>query len=71
VLRTVFELKREEVTGRWRKMHSDMFHDMYSSPNIIMMMKSWKMRRAGNVACMRGNKNIYNVLTGKPERRII
>jgi hypothetical protein len=49
VLRRIFGPKRE-VTGDWRKLHNEELHDLYSSPNIIRMMKSRRMRWAGNVA---------------------
>jgi hypothetical protein len=52
VLRRIFEPKRDEVTGEWRKLHNEGLHILYSSPNIIRQMKSRRMRWAGNVACM-------------------
>jgi hypothetical protein len=44
VLRRIFGPKRDEVTGDWRKLHNRELHNLYSSPNIIRMMKSRKMR---------------------------
>jgi hypothetical protein len=43
-------LKRDEVTGDWRKLHNEELHNLYSSPNIIRMIKSRRLRRAGHVA---------------------
>jgi hypothetical protein len=44
VLRRIFEQKRDEVTGDWRKLHNEEFHDLYSSPSIIRIIKSRRMR---------------------------
>jgi hypothetical protein len=52
VLRRVFWPKRDEVTGEWRKIHSDKFIDLYSSPIIDQVIKSRRMRWVGHVACM-------------------
>jgi hypothetical protein len=49
VLRRIFEPKRDEVTGGWRKLHNEELHNMYSSPNIIRMIRSRRMRWAGHV----------------------
>jgi hypothetical protein len=51
MLRKIFELKREE-DGSWRKLHNDELHDLYSSPNIVRVIKSRRMRWAGHVARM-------------------
>jgi hypothetical protein len=40
VLRRIFGLKRDEVTGEWRKLHTDELNDLYSSPNIFRVIKS-------------------------------
>jgi hypothetical protein len=50
VLRRIFGLKRDEVTGDWRKLQNEELHKLYSSPNINRMIKSRKMRWAGHVA---------------------
>jgi hypothetical protein len=50
VLRRIFGPKRDEVTGEWRKLHNEELHDLYSSPSIIRIMKSRKMRWARYVA---------------------
>jgi hypothetical protein len=50
VLRRIFGPKRDEVTGRWRKLNNDELRDLYSSPSIIRIIKSRRMRWAGHVA---------------------
>jgi hypothetical protein len=50
VLRRIFGLKRDEVKGEWRKLHNKELHDLYSSPSIIRIIKSRRMRWAGDVA---------------------
>jgi hypothetical protein len=52
VLRRIFGPKRDEVTGGWRKQHNEELHNLYSSPNIIRMIKARRMRCAGHVARM-------------------
>jgi hypothetical protein len=52
VLRRIFGPGGDEVTGDWRKLHNEELHNFYSSPNIIRMMKSRRMRWAGHVARM-------------------
>jgi hypothetical protein len=66
VLRRVFGPKRDEITGEWRKLHND-FNDLYSLPNIVRVVKSRRMRRAGHVACMGEGRGVHRVLVGKPE----
>jgi hypothetical protein len=50
VLRRIFVLKRDEVTGAWRKLHNEELHNLSSSPSIIRMIESRRMRWAGHVA---------------------
>jgi hypothetical protein len=57
------------VTGEWRKLHNAELHNLYSSPNIIRMIKSRRMRLAGHVARMGEKRNAYRILVGKPEGR--
>jgi len=54
------------VTGEWRRLHNEELNDLYSSPNIVRVMK-WRMRWAGNAARMGEEKGVYRVLVGKPE----
>jgi len=56
VLRRIFGPKRDEVTGEWRKLHNEEPNDLCSSPNIILVIKSRRMRWAGHVACMGGEE---------------
>jgi hypothetical protein len=63
----IFGSKRDEVTGGWRKLHNDELHSFYSSPNIIRMIKSRRMRWARHVARMREKRNAYRILVVKPE----
>jgi hypothetical protein len=52
VLRRIFGPKRDDVTGQWRKLHNEELHDLYSSPTILRVIKSKRMRWAENVARM-------------------
>jgi hypothetical protein len=67
VLRRIFEPKRDEVTGEWRKLHNEELRDFYSSPSIIRIIKSRRMRWAGHVARMGEKINAYRLLVGKPK----
>jgi hypothetical protein len=67
VLRRIFGPKRDDVTGDWSKLHNEELHNLYSSPNIIRMVKSRRMRWAGHVAPMGKKRNAYRILVGKPE----
>jgi hypothetical protein len=63
----IFGPKRDGVTGGWRKLHNEELHDLYSSPSIIRIMKSRRMRWAGHVARMGEKRNVYGLLVRKPE----
>jgi hypothetical protein len=63
----IFGPKRDEVTGGWRKLHNEELHKLYSSPSIIRMIKSRRMRWAGHVARMGEKNNAYRILVGNPE----
>jgi len=67
LLRRIFGSKRDEVTGDWRKLHKEELNDLYSSPNIVRVIKSRRMRWAGHVARMGEGRGVYRVLVGKPE----
>jgi len=58
VLRKIFEPRRDEVTGEWRRSHNEELNDLYSSPNIVRVIKLRRMRWVGGV---------YRILVGKPE----
>jgi hypothetical protein len=62
----IFEPKMKE-DGSWRKLHNDELHSLYSSPNIVRMIKSRRIRWAGHVAYMGEGRGVYRVLVGKPE----
>jgi hypothetical protein len=62
----IFVPKREE-DGSWRKLHTDELHNLYSSPNIVRMIKSRRTRWAGHVARMGEMRGVYRVLIGSPE----
>jgi hypothetical protein len=53
---------RDEVTGGWRKLHNEELHNLYSSPCILRMIKSTRMRRTGHVARMGEKRNTYRIL---------
>jgi hypothetical protein len=67
--RRIFGLKRDEATGEWRKLHNEELNDVYSSPNIIRVIKSRRMRWVGNVARMGEKRGAYRILVGRPEGR--
>ena len=67
VLRRIFGLRRDEVMGEWRRLHTKELNDLYSSPNIVQVIKSRRMRWAGHVAHMGEERGVYRVLAGKPE----
>jgi hypothetical protein len=65
VVRRIFELNRDEVTGGWRKLHNE---DLYSSPIIIRMIKSRRIEWIRHVARIRAKRNAYRLYVGKTER---
>jgi hypothetical protein len=69
VLKRVFETKRHEVTGGWRKLNNEELHNLYCSPSTITMIKSRRMRWAGRVAPMGEKRNAYRILVEKPEEK--
>jgi hypothetical protein len=68
VLRKVFGPKRDEVTGEWRKLHNEELNDLYSS-NIVRVVKSRRLKWAGDVARMVEDRGVHRVLVVKPEGR--
>jgi hypothetical protein len=65
VLRRIYGPKKNEVTGGWRKLHNEKIHNLYSPPSIIRMVKSRRLKWAGQVARMGEKRNSYNILVGK------
>jgi len=63
----LFGRKKDEVTGDWRKLHHGELTDLYSSPNIIRVIKSRRMRWVGHVARMGERRGLHRGLVGKPE----
>jgi hypothetical protein len=66
VLRRICGPKREE-DGSWRTLHNDELHSLYSSPNIVRVIKSRRMRWAGHVARMGEGRGVYRILVGRTE----
>jgi hypothetical protein len=66
VLWKIFGPKREE-DGSWRKLHNDELHSLYSSRNIVRVIKSRRMRWAGHVARMGEGRGVFRVLIGRPD----
>jgi hypothetical protein len=69
VLRKIFGPKREE-DGSWRKLHNDELHNLYSSPNVVRVIKSRRITWAEHVARMGEGEGVYRVLVERPECKI-
>jgi hypothetical protein len=69
VLRKIFGPKKDGVTGEWRRLHDEELNDLYSSPNIIRVIKSRRMRWTGHVARMGEGRGAYKILVERPEGR--
>jgi hypothetical protein len=67
VLRRIFGCKGEKVLGGQKRLHNEEFNNLHASPNIIMVIKSRRMKWTGHVACMEEIRNAYTILVGKPE----
>jgi hypothetical protein len=63
--RRIFGPKRDEITGEWRKLHSEELNDLYSSPNIFRVIRSRRMRWAGHVTRM--GRGVCRVLVEEPD----
>jgi hypothetical protein len=70
VPKRIFGLRREEVAGGWRRLHSEELHPLYISPNVIKVIKSERMGWAGRVARVRYMRNAYKILVVKSEGKI-
>jgi hypothetical protein len=66
-LASILGPERDEVTGGWRKLHNEELHNLYSSPSIIRMIKSRRMRWAGHAARMGAKRNANRILVGNPD----
>jgi hypothetical protein len=66
VLRKIFGPRREE-DGSWRKLHNDELHSLHSSPTVVRVIKSRRMRWTGHVACIKEGRGVYRVLVGRLE----
>ena len=69
MLRRIFEPRKDEVKGEWRTLHKEELNDLYTSPNIVRVIKSRRMRWAAHVARMGEEREVYSFLVGKPEGR--
>jgi len=69
VLRRIFGPRRDEVTVEWRRFHNEELNDLYSSSNIVRVIKSRRMRWAGHGARMGEERGAYRVLVWKPKRK--
>jgi hypothetical protein len=70
VLRKIFGPKGNEVTGDWRRLHNEERYDLYSSPNIIRVNKSRRIRWARHVIRRGEGRGVHRVLVAKPEVNI-
>jgi len=68
VLRKIFDPKTDEVTRDWRRLHNEELYDLYSSPNIRVII-SRRMRWAGHMARMEDRRDAYRILVGRPEEK--
>ena len=67
MLKRVFGLERDEVTGELRKLRSEELNDLFSSPNLVRVIKSRRVRWVGHVAHIGERRGVYRALVGKPE----
>jgi len=68
-LRRIFRPKRDEVTGKWSKLHDKEINDLYCSPNSFRVIKPSRMRWAGYVACTGARSGVYRVLVGRTQKK--
>jgi hypothetical protein len=67
VLGKIYGLQRDEVIAEWKRLHNEELNDLHSSPNIVRVIKSRRVRWEGRVARMGERKGVYRVLVGEPE----
>jgi hypothetical protein len=67
--RGIFVAKRDVLTREWRKLYNEVLNDLHSSPNIVTVMNSRRMRWVGHVARMGKRVGVHRALVGKPERK--
>jgi len=67
MFRRIFGPKRDEATREWRKLHNKELNDLYSTPNIVRVIKSRRMKWVGHVVLMGERRGVYKVIVGKPE----
>jgi hypothetical protein len=65
----MFEPKGNEVTGGWRKLHKEELYDLYSSLNLITIIKPRRLSLASHVARMGKKRNVYRLLVRNPEEK--
>jgi hypothetical protein len=63
-MKRIFGPKGEGVSGGWRRLHNEKFRNVYASPDVIRVIKSWRMRWEGRVVRMGGMRNAYKFLVG-------
>jgi hypothetical protein len=68
VLRKILGCKRDEVTGEWRRLRIEKLYDLYSSPNIIRVIKSRRLRWTGHIARIGRSRGAYRVSVRRHER---
>ena len=67
VLRRIFGPKRDDVRGEWRRLHNEELNDLYSSTNIVRVIKSRRTKWAGHIVCIGESRGVYRDLMGKPD----
>jgi hypothetical protein len=70
VLRRILGPRRDSVTGEWRKLHNDKLHNLYSSPSIIRIIKSSRMKLAGQIERMEENRGACKVGMSEGKRKL-
>jgi hypothetical protein len=67
MLKRVFGPRREEVAEGWKRLHNEKLHNLYTSPNVVMVIKARRMRWTGHVARTGKTRCAHEILAGKPE----